>query len=590
MGAETPKGTSSSDGSAGAPPSAATSAVTSNFITDRIDADNGASRYQGRVATRFPPEPNGYLHIGHAKSICLNFGLAQKYGGSCNLRFDDTNPDAEDVEYVESIQDDIRWLGFKWDNLFFASDYYQKMYDCAEHLIKTGKAYVDSLSVEELRKYRGNYFIKAQESPYRGRSVEESLDLFRRMRAGEFEDGAHVLRAKIDLASQNMNLRDPPLYRIRKGSVHHRTGKEWCIYPTYDYAHPISDAIERITHSICTLEFESHRPLYDWVLAECADLLPQAGKPESMPQQIEFARLHLTYTQLSKRKLLELVGSKHVAGWDDPRMPTIAGMRRRGVTAEALRAFCERIGVARRDSIVDVALLEHAIREDLNERAPRVMAVLNPLKIVITNYPEGKTEDFEAPYFPDKPGSATRKVPFSRELYIERDDFKEDPPKKFHRLSPGREIRLRWACLITCREVIKDAQGNVVELRCTMDENSRGGNAPDGRKVLGTSHWVSVQHAIPAEVRLYDRLFSAQNPADVPEGTDWKTGLNPNSLEVKQAFLEPSLKSAAPLDRVQFERLGYFCLDSVDSRADHPVWNRTVTLRDTWAKVEKTGG
>lgn len=590
MGAEIPPSPSSNDGSVGAPPAAVTSAVTSNFITDRIDADNGATRYQGRVATRFPPEPNGYLHIGHAKSICLNFGLAQKYGGSCNLRFDDTNPDAEDVEYVESIQDDIRWLGFKWDALYFASDYYQKMYDCAELLIKTGKAYVDSLSVEELRKYRGNYFIKAQESPYRGRSVEENLDLFRRMRAGEFEDGAHVLRAKIDLASQNMNLRDPPLYRIRKGSVHHRTGKQWCIYPTYDYAHPISDAIERITHSICTLEFESHRPLYDWVLAECAELLPQTGKPESMPQQIEFARLHLTYTQLSKRKLLELVGSKHVAGWDDPRMPTIAGMRRRGFTPESLRGFCERIGIARRDSIVDVALLEHSIREDLNERAPRVMAVLNPLKIVITNYPEGKTEDFEAPYFPDKPGSPTRKVPFSRELYIERDDFKEDPPKKFHRLSPGREIRLRWACLITCREVIKDAQGNVVELRCTMDENSRGGNAPDGRKVLGTSHWVSAQHALPAEVRLYDRLFSAPNPADVPEGTDWKTGLNPNSLEVKSAFLEPSLKGAAPLDRVQFERLGYFCLDSVDSRADRPVWNRTVTLRDSWAKVEKTGG
>jgi glutaminyl-tRNA synthetase len=571
------------------PTPTSTTSTTSNFITDRIDEDLAAGRYKGRVATRFPPEPNGYLHIGHAKSICLNFGLARKYGGLCNLRFDDTNPEAEDVEYVESIKNDVRWLGFSWDNLFFASDYYEKLYECAEHLIKKGSAYVDSLSVEELRKYRGNYFVKAQESPYRGRSVEENLDLFRRMRAGEFEDGAHVLRAKIDLNSQNMNLRDPPLYRIRRGAAHHRTGHAWCIYPTYDYAHPISDAIEGITHSICTLEFENHRPLYDWVLAECIDILPQAGRPQSLPQQIEFARLNLTYTVLSKRKLLELVGKKHVAGWDDPRMPTLAGLRRRGFTPEALRAFCDRIGVAKRDSIVDVALLEHAIREDLNERAPRVMAVLSPLKIVITNYPEDKTEEFDAPYFPDKPGSPTRKVPFCRELYIERDDFREDAPKKWYRLSPGREIRLRWACLITCQKVIKDDAGNVVELHCTMDENSRGGNAPDGRRVQGTSHWVSARHAVPAEVRLYDRLFMSQNPSDVPEGQDWKQGLNPGSLEVKTGcLLEPSLKTAAPLDRVQFERLGYFCLDPVDSTTERPVWNRTVTLRDSWSKLEKT--
>lgn len=556
-----------------------------NFITERIDEDLRTGKHD-RVATRFPPEPNGYLHIGHAKSICLNFGLAARYGGTCNLRFDDTNPDAEDVEYVESIQNDVRWLGFDWqDRLYFASDYYERLYECAEQLIKLGLAYVDSLSVEELRQYRGNYFIKGQESPYRNRSVEENLDLFRRMRAGEFEDGAHILRAKIDLSSQNMNLRDPPLYRIRRSSHHHRTGDAWRIYPTYDYAHPLSDAFEGITHSICTLEFENHRPLYDWFIEKLWPHL-QLGHRHK-PEQIEFARLGLTYTVLSKRKLLELVFGKHVSGWDDPRMPTLAGLRRRGYTPESLRAFCERIGVARRDSIVDVALLEHAIREDLNEKAPRVMAVLNPLRVVITNYPEEQSEEFEAPYFPDKPNSPSRKVPFSRVIYIERDDFREDAPKKWYRLAPGREIRLRWACLITCQNVIKDDKGEIVELHCTMDPNSRGGNAPDGRKVLGTSHWVSARHAVPAEVRLYDRLFNKPDPTDVPEGQDFKQNLNQDSLKVNAgAMLEPSLESAEPGSRYQFERLGYFCVDTVDSKPGKPVWNRTVTLKDTWAKLE----
>jgi len=575
------------------PPAAAESSEavpTGNFITDRIDADNQAGTYAGRVATRFPPEPNGYLHIGHAKSICLNFGLIGRYSGTCNLRFDDTNPETEEVEYVESIEGDVRWLGFSPTAVLYASDYYQGIYDCAEQLILDSKAYVDSLSVEELRQYRGNYYIKGIESPYRSRGVDENLDLFRRMRAGEFEDGQHVLRAKIDLASQNMNLRDPPLYRIRKNTPHHRTGSTWPIYPTYDYAHPLSDAFEGITHSICTLEFEAHRPLYDWCIHELADT--PAGKRlfRSRPQQIEFARLALTYTVLSKRKLIELVKGGHVHGWDDPRMPTLAGLRRRGITPEALRAFCDRIGVARRDSMVDVALLEHAIRDNLNDKAPRVMAVLNPLKVVITNYPEGKTEEFDAPYFPDVPGSPTRKVPFSRTLYIERDDFKEVPPKKWYRLSPGKEIRLRWACLITCHEVIKDASGEVVELRCTMDENSRGGNAPDGRKVLGTSHWVSAPHALKSEVRLYDRLFRLPNPADVPEGQDWKTALNPDSLQVIDgAMLEPSLATSEPGRHVQFERIGYFFADPVRSKPGAPVWNRTVTLKDTWAKLEAKG-
>ena len=575
----------------GAAPSPTTpsteAAPAGNFISDRIDADNASGKYGGRVATRFPPEPNGYLHIGHAKSICLNFGLASRYSGICNLRFDDTNPETEEVEYVDSIQGDVRWLGFERSNLFYASDYYQMIYDCAEQLILDGKAYVDSLSVEELRQYRGNYYIKAQESPYRGRSVEENLDLFRRMRAGEFEDGAHVLRAKIDLSSQNMNMRDPPLYRIRRSTSHHRTGNAWCIYPTYDYAHPLSDAFEGITHSICTLEFESHRPVYDWFINELADTPVGKKHFKSRPQQIEFARLALSYTVLSKRKLIELVKGKHVHGWDDPRMPTIAGLRRRGMTPASIRAFCDRIGVARRDSMVDVALLEHAIRDDLNDKAPRVMAVLNPLKIVITNYPEGQTEEFEAPYFPDKPGSPTRKVPFSRVLYIEKDDFKEVAPKKWYRLSPGKEIRLRWACLITCQEVIKDDKGEVIELRCTMDPNSRGGNAADGRRVQGTSHWVSAAHALPADVRLYDRLFRTPNPNDVPEGQDWKTGLNPDSLKVVQgAMLEPSLRDTAPGSHVQFERVGYFYADPKDSQPGAPVFNRTVTLKDTWAKLE----
>ncbi len=559
-----------------------------HFITERIDADLATGKSHS-VMTRFPPEPNGYLHIGHAKSICLNFGLAERYQGLCNLRFDDTNPDAEDVEFVDSIKNDVRWLGFDWqDRVYFASDYYEKIYECAEQLIKLGKAYVDSLSVEELREYRGNYFIKGRESPYRSRSVEENLSLFRRMRAGEFEDGAHVLRAKIDLSSQNMNLRDPPLYRIRRHSTHHRTQRQWAIYPTYDYAHPLSDAFEGITHSICTLEFENHRPLYDWFISE---LWPTLNLPHThKPEQIEFARLNLTYTVLSKRKLLELVGQKHVSGWNDPRMPTLAGLRRRGYTPAALRAFCERIGVARRDSLVDVALLEHAIRDDLNDKAPRVMAVLDPLRVVITNYPEGQSEEFTAPYFPDKPDSQSRRVPFSRVIYIERDDFREDPPKKWFRLAPGREIRLRWACLITCQKVIKDEQGNVVELHCTMDPNSRGGNASDGRKVLGTSHWVSAEHAVPAQVRLYDRLFCKADPADVAEGQDWKSGLNSDSLKVLHgSMLEPSLKDAPP-GNYQFERLGYFCVDVEDSTAGHPVWNRTVTLKDTWAKLENKSG
>ncbi|HRI52182.1 MAG TPA: glutamine--tRNA ligase/YqeY domain fusion protein [Pseudomonadota bacterium] len=553
-----------------------------HFLKEIIKTDLQTGKHQGRVATRFPPEPNGYLHIGHAKSICLNFGLAKEFNGTCNLRFDDTNPETEDVEFVDSISDDIRWLGFEWSAKFFASDYFQQLYDWAVQLVKKGKAYVCSLSPEEMREYRGNYFIKGRESPYRSRSVEENLKLLEGMKNGEFPDGAHTLRAKIDMASQNMNLRDPPMYRIRRDSPHHRTGLKWRIYPTYDYAHGLCDAVERITHSICTLEFESHRPLYDWFLHELEIPTP--------PQQIEFARLHISYTVLSKRKLLKLVGDKFVRGWDDPRMPTLAGLRRRGYTPAAIRAFCERIGVARRDSVVDVALLEHAIRDDLNASAPRVMGVLNPLRVVITNYPEGQVEQFDCPYFPEAPEKGSRQVPFSRVIYIEQDDFREDPPKKFFRLAPGREIRLRWACIIKCEEVIKDpATGAIVELRCTWDPGSRGGNAPDGRRIQGTSHWVSAEHGVRSEVRLYDRLFTNENPNEVAEGVDWTTLLNPKSEEViSHAIVEPSLASAPAGSRFQFERLGYFCVDTQDSTPQRPVFNRIVSLKDSWAKLEAT--
>jgi glutaminyl-tRNA synthetase len=540
-----------------------------NFIRDIIVADNAAKRYDGRVATRFPPEPNGYLHIGHAKAICVDFGLAREFGGTCNLRFDDTNPTTEDVEYVEAIKADIRWLGFDWDGLYYASDYFEELYQIGEKLIKNGVAYVDSLSEDDIREYRGDYYKKGKPSPYRDRPVDESLDLFRRMRAGEFKEGQHVLRAKIDLLSQNMNLRDPVLYRIRY-APHHRTGTKWCIYPMYDYAHPLSDAVEKITHSICTLEFEAHRPLYDWCIRE-------AGAFPS--QQIEFARLKLTYTVMSKRKLIELVQKKLVDGWDDPRMPTLAGMRRRGVTAAAIRALCERIGVAKADSVVDFGLLEYCVREDLNRRAPRVMGVLKPLKVVIENF-DGERE-LEAPLHPEDASLGARKLPFTRELYIERDDYRDDPPKDWFRLAPGREVRLRYACLVTCKDVIRDAHGAPVELRCTMDPASWGGNAPDGRTVRGTLHWVSAPRAITAEVRLYDRLFNVEAPG-TDENRSFVDEINPHSLErITGAKLEPHLAHAKPGERVQFERLGYFCKDPDGG------FNRTVTLKDTWAKIEK---
>ncbi len=529
----------------------------------------------GRVTTRFPPEPNGYLHIGHAKSICLNFGVATEFGGTCNLRFDDTNPTKEDVEYVEGIEDDVRWLGFEWANLHFASDYFEQLYEYAVHLIRRRLAYVDSLSADEMREYRGTLTEPGRESPHRNRSVEENLDLFRRMREGEFEDGVHVLRARIDMASPNVNMRDPVLYRIRHAH-HHRTGNAWCIYPMYDFAHPPSDALEKITHSLCTLEYEDHRPLYDW-------LIEQLPVP-SRPRQIEFARLNLTYTVLSKRRLLQLVQDGHVNGWDDPRMPTIAGMRRRGYTPESIRAFCDRIGVAKRENIVDVALLEHAVREDLNLRAPRVLGVLRPLRVVIENYPEGQTELVDVINNPEDPRAGTRQVPFSRELYIESDDFREDPPKKFFRLAPGREVRLRCAYFITCTSVVKDpATGEITELRCTYDPQTRGGDAPDGRRVKATLHWVSAPHAVETEVRLYDRLFNVEDPGSHPEFRD---ALNPASLEVvPNAKLEPSAAALPPGSRVQFERIGYFSVDP-DSTPLHPVFNRTVTLKDSWAKIE----
>jgi glutaminyl-tRNA synthetase len=553
--------------------------MSANFIQDVIDEHRGSGRFGGRVHTRFPPEPNGYLHIGHAKSICLNFGIAETNGGLCNLRFDDTNPTTEDVEYVEAIEEDVRWLGFDWgDRLFYASDYFEQMYEYAVALVRRGKAYVCDLSAEKISRYRGSFTEPGRDSPWRGRSVEENLDLLARMRAGEFPDGGKTLRAKIDMASPNLNLRDPVMYRIVHAS-HHRTGDAWCIYPMYDWAHGLEDSIERVTHSICTLEFENHRPLYDWFL-DALDVYH--------PQQIEFARLNLSYTLMSKRKLLELVRRGAVDGWDDPRMPTLSGLRRRGYTPDAIREFCARIGVARADSVVDVAQLEHAIREDLNRRAARVMAVLRPLRVVVENYPEEQSEELDAVNNPEDPAAGTRKVPFSRVLYIERDDFREDPPKQFFRLAPGREVRLRYAYFVKCVSVVKDpSSGEVTELRCTYDPATRGGDSPDGRKVKATLHWVSAEHALGAEVRLYDHLFAKPDPEEVREGQDFFANLNPNSLErVADCRVEPSLRGAAPGSRFQFERLGYFCVDR-ESTAERPIFNRTVTLRDTWAKIEK---
>jgi glutaminyl-tRNA synthetase len=553
----------------------------SNFIREIVEEDLRTDQYDGRVHTRFPPEPNGYLHIGHAKSICLNFGLAEDYGGLFNLRFDDTNPTKEEEEYVESIIEDARWLGADWgDRLYYASDYFDQLYEWAVQLIKDGKAYVDSLSADEIRQYRGTLTEPGWESPHRNRSVEENLDLFERMRAGEFEDGAHVLRAKIDMASPNLNLRDPVMYRILHAS-HHRTGDKWCVYPMYDWAHGQSDSIEGITHSICTLEFEDHRPLYDWFL----DALGVYH-----PQQIEFARLNLSHTVLSKRKLLRLVNGGYVAGWDDPRMPTLSGMRRRGYPPEAIRDFCERIGVAKAYGIISIALLEHCVRGYLNKHAPRVMAVLRPLRVVIENYPESQVEELEAENNPEDPSMGSRKVPFSRVLYVERDDFLEDAPKKWFRLAPGREVRLKHAYYVTCVDVIKDEHtGEVVELRCTYDPETRGGWSQDGRKVRGTLHWVSADHALEADVRLYEHLFTKENPNDVEEGSDFTANLNPNSLEVLSSCrVEPGLADAAPGDRFQFLRLGYFCVDP-DSSEGTLVFNRTASLRDTWAKIAKAG-
>jgi glutaminyl-tRNA synthetase len=551
-----------------------------DFIRAIIAGDLETDKHQGRVVTRFPPEPNGYLHIGHAKSICLNFGVAaENEGGVCNLRFDDTNPIKEEAEYEESIRRDVRWLGFDWeDRLFYASDYFDQLYQYAVQLIQEGKAYVCSLSGEDIRKYRGTLSEPGQDSPYRTRSVEENLKLFEGMRAGEFEEGSHVLRAKIDMASPNLNMRDPTLYRIRK-VPHHRTGDKWLIYPMYDYAHSLSDSLEGITHSLCTLEFEDHRPLYDWVLEEL--------NLDCHPQQIEFARLNISYTVLSKRKLLELVKEGHVSGWDDPRMPTLSGLRRRGYTPEAIRNFCAQVGVAKRDTVVSVALLEHQLREDLNRHSPRVMGVLRPLRVVIENYPEDQEEELDAVNNPEDPAMGTRKIPFSRVLYIEQEDFREDPPKKFFRLAPGREVRLRYAYFVKCVDVVKDEEtGEVVELRCTYDPATKGGSSPDGRKVKATIHWVSAAHSLEVEVRLYDRLFVKENPEE--GGADFRESLNPDSLvTLASCRVEPSLKGAEPGTRYQFERQGYFCVDSVDSTPEAPIFNRTVTLRDSWAKIEK---
>jgi glutaminyl-tRNA synthetase len=550
----------------------------SNFVHDIVVDDLKTNKYQGRVHTRFPPEPNGYLHIGHAKSICLNFGLAKEFGGQTNLRFDDTNPEKEEQEYVDSIITDARWLGADWgDRVFYTSDYFDQLHAWAVQLIKAGKAYVDDLAAEEVRKYRGSLTEPGKESPYRNRPVEENLELFERMRKGEFPDGARTLRAKIDMASPNLNLRDPVMYRILHAS-HHRTGDKWCIYPMYDFAHGQSDSLEQITHSICTLEFEDHRPLYNWFIQQLG-IFPS--------QQIEFDRLNLTYTLLSKRKLLQLVQEGHVRGWDDPRMPTISGIRRRGYTPEAIRNFCGAIGVSKTNGILDLAMLEHFVRDDLNKRALRAMAVLRPLKVVIDNYPEGQAEDLELLNNPEDASAGTRKVPFSRVLYIEQDDFREDPPKKFFRLSPGQEVRLRGGYFITCKSIVKNDNGEVVEVHCTYDPETRSGNAPDNRKVKATIHWVSAQHAINAEVRVYENLFLNENPSDVPEGQDFTANLNPNSLEViAAAKLEPSLAQVKPGGRYQFERLGYFCAD-LDSKPGALVFNRTVALRDTWAKIEK---
>ena len=560
---------------------AATSAAPapqSNFIRDIVVHDLEINKFGGKVQTRFPPEPNGYLHLGHAKAICLNFGLAAEFGGKTNLRFDDTNPEKEEQEYVDSIIRDVRWLGFDWeDRMFYASDYFDQLYAWAVQLIKADKAYVDDLSAEEIRKTRGTLTEPGQNSPYRHRSVEENLDLFERMRKGEFPNGSRTLRAKIDMASPNLNMRDPVMYRILHAE-HHRTGNKWCIYPLYDFAHGQSDSLEKVTHSICTLEFEDHRPLYNWFIEQLG-IFPS--------QQIEFDRLNLTYTLLSKRKLLQLVNEGHVRGWDDPRMPTLSGVRRRGYTPEALRNFCNSIGVSKTNGSIELAMLEHFLREDLNKRVPRVMAVLRPLKLVIDNYPEGQVEEMDAINNPEDASAGTRKVPFSRVLYIERDDFREIPPKQFYRISPGREVRLRYGYFVTCTNVVKDANGEVVEVHCTYDPATRGGNAPDGRKVKSTIHWASAAHAINAEVRVYDNLFLKEDPNDVEEGRDWTSNLNPNSLEViRDAKLEPSLDKAASGARYQFERLGYFCVDP-DTKPGALVFNRTVPLKDTWAKLEK---
>ena len=557
-----------------------TAPTQSNFIRDIMLEDARTGKHQGRVHTRFPPEPNGYLHVGHAKSIHINFGLAREFGGHCNLRLDDTNPSKEETEYVESIMEDVRWLGGDFeDRIFYASDYFGQLYEWALDLIRKGKAYVCDLTAEQVRQTRGTLTEPGQDSPYRNRSIEENLDLFQRMRAGEFPDGSRTLRAKIDMASPNLNMRDPVMYRILRAE-HHRTGNDWLIYPMYDYAHGQSDSIERITHSICTLEFEDHRPLYDWFVEQLGIYAPR---------QIEFDRLNLTYTMLSKRKLLALVKENRVRGWDDPRMPTISGMRRRGYTPEAIRNFCSRIGVSKTNGTTELGLLEYFIREDLNKRALRMMGVLKPLKVVIENYPEGQTEMMEAVNNPEDASAGTRQVPFSRELYIEQDDFREDPPKQFFRLSPGREVRLRYGYFITCTGVVKNDAGEVVELRCTYDPATRGGNAPDGRKVKATIHWVSAKHAVNAEVRLYETLFSVENPNDIPEGKQWTDLLNPNSeVVVRNAMLEPALAAATTSERYQFERLAYFCVDK-DSKPGQPIFNRIVTLKDAWAKIEKRG-
>jgi len=548
----------------------------SNFIRDIIRDDLKSNKYDGRVQTRFPPEPNGYLHIGHAKAICLDFGLADEFGGKTNLRFDDTNPSKEETEYVDSILEDVKWLGFHWDGLFYASDYFDQLYAWAVQLIKAGEAYVDDLTPDEIREHRGTLTKPGKDSPYRNRPAEENLNLFERMRAGEFPDGSRVLRAKIDMSSPNLNMRDPVMYRILH-TDHHRTGSKWCIYPMYDYAHGQSDSLERVTHSMCTLEFEDHRPLYNWFIQQLG-IFPS--------QQIEFDRLNLTYTLLSKRKLLQLVQEGRVSGWDDPRMPTLCGIRRRGYTPEAIRNFCASIGVSKTTGGIELAMLEHFVREDLNKHAPRVLAVLRPLKVVIDNYPENQSEEMDAVNNPEDPGAGSRKVPFSRVLFIEQDDFREDPPKQYYRLSPGREVRLRYAYFVTCTSVVKNEKGEAVEVHCTYDPATRGGNAPDGRKVKSTIHWVSAVHAIDAEVRIYENLFNKEDPSQVEEGQDFTANLNPNSLEViSHAKLEPSLANAAVGSRYQFERLGYFCVDS-DSKPGSPVFNRTVALKDAWAKIE----